>query len=114
MILNGAWDAICVCGQPASVRLYVYFRYPRTEPEPMAVDPYYVHGSGYSFTTCGSTQCGASAFLTCREQIISDHLRMCTWIPLDVAAEQMAGLEVKVALSPGAGIRVLDGGDETE
>jgi len=112
MIPEEAWDVICICGQPASVRLYVHYRYPRTEYEPMAVDPHYVHGGGPSFTTCGSPQCGAGAFLACRERIISDHLRMCTWLPLSVAAEQMAGLELEVALSPGAGIRVLE--DEGE
>lgn len=104
----------CSCGSPVTLRLFVHHRYPRTEYEPMAVDPYYVHGGGWDILTCGNPQCEADAFLAVREQIIDHHLRMCTWVPLQEAAEQMAGLELLVVASPGEGIRVLGDDDEEQ
>jgi hypothetical protein len=101
-------DAICVCGQSATVRLYVNYKYPRTEWLPEAGDPEYVHGGGVSFTTCGEPECEPDAFLACREELIDHHLLECPWI----SAEQMTALELQVALSPGDGMRILGGIDE--
>ncbi len=61
----------CACGQMARVRLYVHYKYPRTNWLPGAMDPFNVHGGGYSIITCGNPQCEPDALLACREQIIS-------------------------------------------
>ena len=108
MIPEEVWDDICICGQPATMRLYVHYKYPRAEYLPEAVDPEYVHGFGRSFTTCGDPGCEADAFLACREKIVDHSLLNCPW----VSAWQMAALELQVVLSPGGGMRVLGGFDE--
>ena len=90
-------DTICVCGQPSTLKMYVRYKYPRTEWLPAAGDPYYVHGGGQSFTTCGNPHCEADAFLACRDEIIDHHvLTPRPWLPSGLGAEQLAGLELFV------------------
>jgi hypothetical protein len=60
----------CQCGEPATERLTVRYRYPRAEPVPEAMDPYYVHGGG-GLGTCGSPACEAAAMLAHRAALIS-------------------------------------------
>jgi len=100
----------CACGHEAVLRLFVHYRYPRAEWLPEAVDPYYVHGGAGSIETCGNPQCEADAFLACRERIIDNHVLMPgSWMPSGLSAEQMAGLELQVMLSPEGGISVIGG-----
>lgn len=104
----------CACGQPLALRLFVHYRYPRTECEPMAADPWFVHGApGSDLLTCGDPKCEPDALMAIREHIIDHHLRFCTWIPLQEAAQQMAGLELLITAEWGDAVRVL-GGDDCE
>jgi len=98
-VIPDVWADICICGQPTTVKLYVHYKYPRTEYLPEAMDPHYVHGGGYSIETCGSPQCEPDAFLARREQIADG-----------LSSEQAAVLELQVMLSPEDGMSVI--GDE--
>lgn len=103
----------CACGSPLTLRLSVHYRYPRTEYEPMAVDPWFVHGSpGRDILTCGDPKCEPDALLAIREHIIDHHLRTYTWIPLQEAGAHMAGLELLVTSTFEDGVRILGGEDE--
>ncbi len=102
---------LCVCGQPAVIKLYVHHRYPRTEYLPEAVDPFYVHGGGWHIETCGNPACEPDALAVCREQIIDFYVLASGWMPCGLTGAQMAGLELSVSATPGGGVRVIDDED---
>lgn len=53
---------ICVCGAVATEILRMHTRRPRETFEPLAVDPWYVHGF-HPLRTCGETACEASSWM---------------------------------------------------
>lgn len=59
----------CQCGEPATDRLSIAYRYSRPEPIPEAADPWHVQG-GTSMFTCGSPACEASAMLAAVDEVI--------------------------------------------
>lgn len=59
------------CGEPASDRLSVRYRYPRASAEPGAWDPCHVVGAA-PLRTCGSVSCQAEGLLAVIERVIAD------------------------------------------
>ena len=51
----------CRCGQPGTNELYLHYRRPRPEFEPLAVDQWNIHGS-WPLTSCGSAACEAEEY----------------------------------------------------
>ena len=76
-------SATCPCGQPATSTLYLHFRSPRQQYEPMATDPWYVHGSA-PCRTCGAVGCEAAVYA----ELLARH----------------PGADVQVGTEPGFGI----------
>jgi hypothetical protein len=73
------------CGDPATARLSIHYRYPRPEPEPEAADPWHVQGAAPR-VTCGSPGCEAAAVLAARQDTTARIRR-------DAGEEAAAGLE---------------------
>ena len=98
MIYDPDDSGVCTCGHDAIFRQHVRYSYPRDEFLPEAVDPWRVHGGGYSIRTCGNPECEQVALENCRGQIIDDCVLLPhPWMPSGLSAEQMAGLELGIA-----------------
>lgn len=91
---------LCTCGQPATTKLYVHYKYPRRRHEPDAMDPWFVHGGGWHALTCGDPGCEPAAFLAARERVME---HMVLGYPPDLApnAAQLAGLDLIVSADVG-------------
>jgi len=112
LYLGDGWP-FCACGSPVTLRLFVNYTYPRAEYLAEAGDPWRVHGGGYSMWTCGNPACEPDALLAVREQIIDDHVLLPhSWLPCGLSAEQMAGLELLVGMSPADHISALGNASE--
>jgi hypothetical protein len=110
---SGEQWPFCACGSPLALRLFIHCRYPRTAYLPEAMDPWYVHGSGYSIEICGDPRCEPDALAACRTQIIDDYvLRALPWMPSGLTDEQIAGLELAATREPGGLISVLGDDDD--
>jgi hypothetical protein len=104
---------LCACGQPATLKLYVLHRYPRTEYLPEATDPWSVHGGGYSIEICDDPRCEPDALADCRTRII-DHSVLRAWPgPSGLSDEQIAGLELVATRSP-RGLMYIAGDDSDD
>jgi hypothetical protein len=57
------------CGEAATARLIIRYRYRRPEPVPEAMDPDYVHGSA-PLNSCGSPACEATMMLATRTETV--------------------------------------------
>lgn len=85
-----SYGIVCKCGKPADTTLYLHYRRPRENFEPMAVDQWFVHGSA-PCRTCGDPGCQADIY----NALMAEH----------------PDAEVFVETEPGAGIFVV-GEDE--
>jgi hypothetical protein len=102
----------CTCGQPATLKLYVRYRYPRTQYLAEAVDPWYVQGGGESIEICGDPRCEPDALAVCRTRIIDQSVLQALPGSCGLTSEQIAGLELAATREPGGLISVLGDDDD--